>query len=380
MIARMGHGAPPFAVVVSPRFEGFHALWQMTGRPAAARADWCRRARRRLGRPFAALCEKIGGAAAFWVVLADAPGTRPAGEPFEATIRAIARLPPRRFAMRVLENQLHHLPAVRALLDDPEDVARALAMVPPTKREWLQHFGVYPLRSDSPGLAALRRLARDPAEVQQAAVAALDLFWRRVFKAEWERLVPRLEPAAEAARALIAARGLTALANAGQVNLDIDMEAGELAALRGGYRIGFGAIAEIRAYPSVFNTARFWTVLDGRRGEQVVHLPFLIDEAGVASVRARPTDPALAFRALGDPTRFALASLIAARPMTSVELARALAVSKPTVTHHVHLLREAGLIDERAESRAVWLSLRRSAIAGLSRLALNRLFGAKGGA
>jgi DNA-binding transcriptional ArsR family regulator len=370
---------PPVRVVTSPRFEVFLALWQMTGKPAPDQAMWCRRTAGRVGARFHELFAQIGAAPQSWVVLADAAGTRPDDEPFEDTIAAIARLPADDFADRMLLGQLHHRPAVQALRGDPRRIDRALALVPAGKREWLQHFGLYPIEPAAPGLRALGRLATDPAAVQTATVAALDLFWRRAFRVSWARLQPRLAALAGTMAATLAAGGFAALARAHRLNIEVDTADGGLAALRGGYRIGSGEIAEIRVYPSRFNAAGFWTVLDGPRGRRVVHVPVLVRDIGPArrAARAPPSDPALAFRALGEPTRFAMATLIAAKPMTSVDLAHALAISKPTVTHHVHLLREAGLIDERAEARAVWLSLRRSAIAGLSELALDRLFGVR---
>src|SRR6185295_4702095 len=57
-------------------------------------------------------------------------------------------------------------------------------------------------------------------------------------------------------------------------------------------------------------------------------------------------DPALVFRALGDATRFAIATLLAATPRTAADLCRALDMSRPTMSHHVHELREAGLLAE----------------------------------
>ena len=87
-------------------------------------------------------------------------------------------------------------------------------------------------------------------------------------------------------------------------------------------------------------------------------------------------DVALVFRALGDATRFAMAGLLAHRPMSSAELGRQLALSKPTVAHHVHELRQAGLLNEQTDGKAVILSLDRGAIDALSGAAIGRLFDA----
>ncbi len=85
-------------------------------------------------------------------------------------------------------------------------------------------------------------------------------------------------------------------------------------------------------------------------------------------------DPALIFKALGDTTRYAIVSHIAQNPRTSAELSKILKVSKPTISHHVHLLREAGLLHEEPLSRSVQLSLKRDIIEHLSEATVGTLF------
>lgn len=63
------------------------------------------------------------------------------------------------------------------------------------------------------------------------------------------------------------------------------------------------------------------------------------------------------FRALGDPIRLRLMSMIASRPETCVcDLTSAFEVSGPTISHHLRVLREAGLVD--CERRATWVYYR----------------------
>jgi len=62
------------------------------------------------------------------------------------------------------------------------------------------------------------------------------------------------------------------------------------------------------------------------------------------------------FKALGDPVRLRLLSLIAARAGSEVcvcDLTDAFAVTGPTISHHLRVLREAGLID--CERRGTWV-------------------------
>jgi DNA-binding transcriptional ArsR family regulator len=53
--------------------------------------------------------------------------------------------------------------------------------------------------------------------------------------------------------------------------------------------------------------------------------------------------------ALGDPTRRTIFERVAARPAAVGELARGLPVSRPAVSQHLRVLKEAGLVNETSE-------------------------------
>jgi DNA-binding transcriptional ArsR family regulator len=55
------------------------------------------------------------------------------------------------------------------------------------------------------------------------------------------------------------------------------------------------------------------------------------------------------FAALGDPTRREIFARIAERPRAVGELARDLPVSRPAVSQHLRVLKDAGLVIDRAE-------------------------------
>ena len=66
-----------------------------------------------------------------------------------------------------------------------------------------------------------------------------------------------------------------------------------------------------------------------------------------------------AFKALGDPTRLRLMSMIASAPAGEIcvcDLTPAFEISGTTISHHLKVLREAGLVD--AERRASWVYYR----------------------
>jgi ArsR family transcriptional regulator, arsenate/arsenite/antimonite-responsive transcriptional repressor len=79
------------------------------------------------------------------------------------------------------------------------------------------------------------------------------------------------------------------------------------------------------------------------------------------------------FKALGDPTRLGLLMLIAGHDDGSVcvcDLTDAFAVTAPTISHHLKVLREAGLVS--AECRGTWIYYR------ADRAVLSRLSGVLG--
>ncbi|GAU71058.1 putative arsenic resistance transcriptional regulator ArsR [Streptomyces sp. NBRC 110611] len=71
---------------------------------------------------------------------------------------------------------------------------------------------------------------------------------------------------------------------------------------------------------------------------------------------ARAVELAKVFKALGDPVRLRLLSMIASRAGGEVcvcDLTSAFDLSQPTISHHLKLLRQAGLID--CERRGTWV-------------------------
>jgi DNA-binding transcriptional ArsR family regulator len=58
---------------------------------------------------------------------------------------------------------------------------------------------------------------------------------------------------------------------------------------------------------------------------------------------------AAALQALGDPTRQAIVELLAGGPRAVGEIARDLPVSRPAVSQHLRVLKEAGLVIDRQE-------------------------------
>jgi ArsR family transcriptional regulator, arsenate/arsenite/antimonite-responsive transcriptional repressor len=76
------------------------------------------------------------------------------------------------------------------------------------------------------------------------------------------------------------------------------------------------------------------------------------------------------FRALADPARVKLLSMIAAAPAREAcvcDLVDTVALSQPTVSHHLKVLLEAGLVERERRGTWAYYSLRPGALQVLSR-------------
>ena len=91
-------------------------------------------------------------------------------------------------------------------------------------------------------------------------------------------------------------------------------------------------------------------------------------ESCCASVLAAPLDAADAaelahgFSALADPVRLRVLSILAAAPEGEVcvcDFVEPLGKSQPTVSHHLKILSEAGLVQGERRGKWVWYSLNR---------------------
>ena len=62
-------------------------------------------------------------------------------------------------------------------------------------------------------------------------------------------------------------------------------------------------------------------------------------------------------KALADPTRQEIMSLICCQELSVSDIVDAVGVSQPTVSHHLAILREAGLVNVRSEGKQTFYSL-----------------------
>jgi DNA-binding transcriptional ArsR family regulator len=72
-----------------------------------------------------------------------------------------------------------------------------------------------------------------------------------------------------------------------------------------------------------------------------------------------------ALGALGDPTRRAIFELLTTRPIAVGELAERLPISRPAVSQHLKVLKDAGLVTEQAVGTRRIYALNPAAVAAL---------------
>ena len=68
------------------------------------------------------------------------------------------------------------------------------------------------------------------------------------------------------------------------------------------------------------------------------------------------------FKAIADPTRREILRRLRKREMSAGELADCFDMTKPTMSHHFSVLKEADLIFSRREGQTIWYSLNTSVL------------------
>ena len=63
------------------------------------------------------------------------------------------------------------------------------------------------------------------------------------------------------------------------------------------------------------------------------------------------------FKALDDPTRRRILELLREKDMNAGEIAERFAISKPSISHHLDLLKQAGLVTFLKEGQFIYYSL-----------------------
>lgn len=384
----------PIEVVLTPRFDLFYALHGLASGASGPLAPWRNHIVQRLPRDFGAQATRVAPVPLFWPLLADSFQGTAGAMSFEEITATLGEIPADQLKANILAGIFHDRASVEALISGKRTVRQVLKDDDHPAGELLTHFGLRPYDPRSPAAAAIDALLSDANAYREELSVVLHKFWRYGFGADWQALESALRDEAANLRELSERNPFADLATELRLPVTGDDDAGAIRT-RSGTSVKFDRIERCYFIPSAFNTRRWWAKYDGKRGRVTLYFPVwqgtelanALGDNGADQTpapkaaprsRAARIDAEGVFRALGDTTRYAIASILARKPTSSADLSRALNVSKPTITHHVHALRTAGLITERNDGGSSLLSLNRDTIEALSSATIRDLFSSTG--
>ncbi|HHW15593.1 MAG TPA: winged helix-turn-helix transcriptional regulator [Firmicutes bacterium] len=85
----------------------------------------------------------------------------------------------------------------------------------------------------------------------------------------------------------------------------------------------------------------------------------------------------LPFKALSDPTRREILRLLAKGDLTAGEIADRFAITKPSISHHLNLLKQAGLVTDERRGQNIVYSLNTTVFQDVLGWVMNVLEGGK---
>jgi hypothetical protein len=380
----------PVAFAVTPRFDVFYALYTVTNSAPSVIEKWKERAIMRLPRDFERVAKRVAPIPLFWPLLADALQRTPGEMTFDEMVSTLREMPVEGLKSNVLSGIFHDAATVQSLVGGKRSLRQVIVDEKADGGELLTHFGLRPYDASSHAAKAMTMLLSHPEMFRDELALVLERFWQTGFRRDWSVLEPELRADSFRMRDLAGEGSLEELTSGLKLPVTLDPKARELRP-KSGAPIAYDRIDRCFLIPSAFNTRRWWAKYETRTGRVSLYFPIVRDAtapnrtvADVRDMRASavgspsPINAESVFRALGDTTRYAIASILARNPTTSADLARSLKVSKPTITHHVQALRAAGLISNTTGGGSTKLTLSRETVAAVSEAAVEQLFSSTG--
>ena len=361
---------PQVQIIVSPRFEIFYALQALESGAGEKLANWRRTMERRLPARTRTSLASVAPSPLIWPLLADALRESPPAVTFPEMMTSLRAMEPRQFQRFVLGGVFKTAGAVEGLVSGRAGLTRTVATEAKTQQRLLAVLGLHPFSRRSPSAVVFESIVAEPGRYRDEVVDVLEAFWTSGFAETWALLQPQMHDSTHVLRQRIARRALADISS--DLALPITTEGDDIVGVRGATRIPARAVDGIYVLPSVFNTSKLWAAYADARKRTRFFIPLQDSDLSLAGAIAR--DASLVFKALGDTTRYAMATMIARKPMTSVALARAFGVSKPTISHHVQIFRAAGLLQESQSDNGVMLSLHRRALERAAAAAAREMF------
>lgn len=364
------------------RFEIFYALQLITDDTSKIHNEWKQKTISELPYSFHDTMNKYGINSTIWIILSDLIETSTIDNDINKLLKAIKALPASKVQKNVLKGVLHYPNIVEEIIESKIDIETAIKKIPKKKYEWLAYVGLYPYSKSAPINVILELLIDNTEKFKDIIINLLTIFWDMSFEKTWKDLALKLDELVSEKSRLYEVCSLSEFAKNTLLPLEVDEKNKQIKALRGGFIMPFDSVSKLVFMPSAFNYKKLWTCYELENNEIIAYFPYFeprisltcINEISLQEEMLNNLDPALIFKALGDVTRFAIVSIIAKDAKSSVELSKILSITKATVSHHVHILRESGLIDENYLSGSVKLNLKREVIEKISEITLSKLY------
>ena len=381
---------PRIEFAVTPRFDVFYALYTISSGVPTPLDAWKAMAVKRLPPGFADTASRVAPLPIFWPLLADAAQSDPGEISFDEIISTIRDAASRDLQRSILGGIFHDQDVVASLIAGRKSLKQIVTDDTLPGAELLGAFGLKPYDAGSAAALAINSLLKNPGPFRDDLTKTLEAFWNRGFHEDWNALESALRDESFRMREVCEEGTSSTLDTLLGLPVTLDDGAQQIRP-KAGTPIGYQQIDRCYVIASAFNTRKWWTKYQTAAGRLTLYFPVAREfdlanrlvrresvsvareAAGSADINAESV-----FRALGDTTRYAIASILARTPTTSAELARSLNVSKPTITHHVQALRSAGLIKETPSGGSTRLSLSRDTVAALSVAAVEQLFSSSG--
>jgi DNA-binding transcriptional ArsR family regulator len=381
----------PFSLdfAVTPRFDLFYALYTVSATGSSPLETWKTYASARLPRDFEREARRVAPLPIFWPLFADALQHTPGEMTFGEIVASIRQMPANDLKSSILSGIFHDVATVRSLVSGKKSFRQVLSAGDPDGTELLGHFGLRPYDPASLSAKTISELLSDPGAFGEELALLLERFWNAGFAHDWKEIEDGLRAESFRMRDLDEEFSLDELARDLNLPVSFDEKKKEMRP-RNGAPIPYAQIDRCWIIPSAFNSRRWWARYETESGFVCLYFPIMRDASAANRLAAgdrelvtdsrsrRKIDVESVFRALGDTTRYAIASILARNPTTSADLARSLKVSKPTITHHIQALRSAGLISETPARGSTKLSLNRDTLGGVSAAAVDQLFSSTG--
>lgn len=373
-MTRSSNAASLFLFAITPRFEIFYALQALAETESPEDSFWRKETSRKLSKDLRSRLARLAPSPLVWPLLADSLRSAPPMVQFKGMMEELRTMENGDFQRAVLGGAFKNVESVESLISGEMTLSQTIGAEASSRKQLLSLFGLLPFRKNAPGTRAFDRIVSNPKDYKTELADSLESFWTTMFADTWESMKPQMLNSGDRFEEILANSSLDEFARITRLPLKIEDDS--VAAVQGTMRVPLGDVEGIHVIPSAFNRRRFWAAYTDTSSRTRFFIPLL--DAALRPMDAGSAEPSLVFGALGDTTRYAIASVIARTPMTSVDLARKFGVSKPTISHHVRILRSARLLDELPGEHGVVLSLNRVALERASGDAATEMFSATG--